>query len=178
MAEHPAEQAAEHPREVLPERKPMGGELIIPVVAFLFTLYYFWTIIDVPWIAQVSALFVGTILIVLLIVFFVRTVLQVRRGEADLSLHTMIEPVWFLPKRLGLLGLTIGYVLVIRWFGFTLTTFVFLLLAMLLLNNGRRFGLILAISTFCSIGGYLLFVVAFKTRFPAGPFEILMKGLS
>lgn len=168
---------AEHPREAVAERKPVGGELIIPVIAFVFTLYYFWTIIDVPWIAQVSAFFVGVILIFLLAIFFIRTGLQVRRGEADLRVHTLIDPVWFLPKRLGLLGLTIGYVLVIRWFGFTLTTFVFLLLAMLLLNNGRRFGLILALSTLCSIGGYLLFVVAFKTRFPAGPFEILMKGL-
>jgi hypothetical protein len=26
-----------------------------------------------------------------------------------------------------------------------------------------------------SIGGYLLFILAFETRFPAGPFEMLMK---
>lgn len=172
-----ADQPADNPREVVPERKHLGGELVIPVLALLFTLYYFWTIIDVPWAAQVSALFVGTILIVLLIIFFVRSGLQLRRGEADLRIHALIEPMWFLPKRLGLLGLTIGYVVLIRWLGFTLTTFVFLLLAMLLLNSGRRLGLIVLLSAACSFGGYLLFVVAFQTRFPAGPFEILMKGL-
>ncbi len=44
------------------EKKHVGGELVIPVAALIFTIYYFVTIIDVPWTAQVSALFVGTIL--------------------------------------------------------------------------------------------------------------------
>ena len=88
----------------------------------------------------------------------------------------MIEPRWFLPKRLGLFALTLGYVVVIRWGGFTLTTFVFLALAMLLLGDGRRKGLILALAAVLSIGGYLLFVVAFSTRFPEGPFEDVGQG--
>ena len=168
---------AEPSSDAKPEVKSIGGELIIPGAAFLFTLYYFWTIIDVPWIAQVSAFFVGTILLVLLAIFFVRSMLAVRRGEADLRVHTLIEPTWFLPKRLALLGLTLGFVVFIRWAGFTLTTFVFLSLAMLLLNNGRRARLIVALSAVVSFGGYLLFIVAFETRFPSGPFETLMKGL-
>ena len=166
-----------HPtRTKVPEKKPIGAELIIPGAALLFTLYYFWTIIDVPWIAQVSAVFVGSILVLLVVAFLIRTAFAVRRGEASLGLGDLIEPRWFLPKRLGLFALTLGYVVVIRWGGFTLTTFVFLALAMLLLGDGRRKRLILALSAVLSIGGYLLFVVAFSTRFPEGPFETLVKG--
>ncbi len=159
------------------EKRAIGGDLIIPVAALAFTLYYFITIIDVPWTAQVSAFFVGTILILLLLIFFIRTALSLGRGEVSLRIGEIVEPVLFVPRRIALLVLTIGYVLLIQWAGFTITTFVFLLLAMLVLNEGRKKGLILILSAVFSIGGWLLFIVAFETRFPAGPFEQLMKGL-
>jgi hypothetical protein len=159
------------------ERRNIGGELMIPIAAFAFTVYYFITIIDVPWSAQVSAFFIGSILILLLMGFFIRTALASRRGEVSLGLGGIIEPISFVPRRIALLALIIGYILLIRWGGFTLTTFVFLFLAMLLLNEGRRKGLILILSSVFSLGGWLLFIVAFDTRFPAGPFERLMKGL-
>ena len=53
----------DHEEQEKGERKSLGGDLILPIGAFIFTLYYFYTIIDVPRIAQVSAFFVGTILI-------------------------------------------------------------------------------------------------------------------
>src|SRR5690606_23167610 len=104
-------------------RKPIGGELVIPIAAVLFTLYYFSTIIDVPFTAQASALFVGTALILLCIVLFVRVVIGVRRGEASLAIGRLIEPASFIPKRLILLALTVGYIFFVPWLGFTLTTF-------------------------------------------------------
>ncbi len=159
------------------EPRSIGGELIIPVAALAFTVYYITTIIDVPWTAQVSALFVGGILILLLLIFFIRTAVSLGRGEVSLRVGEIVEPVLFVPRRIVLLALTIGYVLLIQWAGFTITTFVFLLLAMLLLNEGRNKRLILILSVAFSIGGWLLFIVAFETRFPAGPFEQFMKGL-
>ncbi len=159
------------------EPRSIGGELIIPVAALAFTVYYITTIIDVPWTAQVSALFVGGILILLLLIFFIRTAVSLGRGEVSLRVGEIVEPVLFVPRRIVLLALTIGYVLLIQWAGFTITTFVFLFLAMLLLNEGRKKGLILILSAVFAIGGWLLFIVAFETRFPAGPFEQFMKGL-
>ena len=158
-------------------RTPVGGELIIPAVAMLFSLYYLWTIVDVPFTAQASALFVGTVLIFLCIVLFFRTALAVRRGEASLGIGGLIEPRSFVPKRLILLGLTVGYILVVGWLGFTLTTFLFLACAMTLLNEGRNKGLIVALSAVLAVGGWLLFVVAFETHFPAGPFELLVRRM-
>ena len=159
------------------DKRHVGGELIIPVAALLFTLYYFTTIIDVPWTAQVSAVFVGSILSLCILIFIGRVILTVRRGEADFGLGRLIEPVNYIPKRIGLLVLTIGYIYIIHLGGFTLTTFAFLSLAMLLLNEGRRKGFILTLSAVLAISGWLLFIVAFETRFPEGPFEHLMKGL-
>jgi len=160
-----------------PEKRHIGGELVIPVVALLFTGYYFTTIIDVPWTAQVSAFFVGTVLSLCILVFLVRVVLMVRRGEADLGMGGLVAPLNYLPKRLILLGLTIAYIFFIRWGGFTLTSFFFLTLAMLTLNEGKRPGLILGLAATIAVSGWLLFIVAFETRFPEGPFEHLMKGI-
>lgn len=157
--------------------KQVGGELIIPVAAILFTIYYFSTIINVPWTAQVSAFFVGSILIVLCAGFIIRTAVQRARGEISLSIGKLIAPVAYIPKRLALLALTVGYIIVIPWTGFTLTTFLFLAASMLVLSEGKKKRTILILSAILSLGGYLLFIVAFKTRFPVGPFESMMKGL-
>jgi hypothetical protein len=158
-----------------PEKKHIGGELVIPVTALLFTLYYFSTIIDSPWTAQVSAFFIGAVLILLVSIFLVTSILALRRGEADLRMDTLLAPRSFVPKRLTLLALTLGFIVFVQWGGFTLTTFLFTTLAMLLLSEGRKLRLILVLCAVLSIGGYLLFILAFETRFPAGPFEMLMK---
>lgn len=160
-----------------PKKKSLGGDLILPIGAFLFTLYYFYTIWDVPRIAQISALFVGTILIFLLILLGVRVYKELKAGTADLGLGRLVEPRSFIPKRLALLGLTLGFIFFVDWLGFTLTVFVFLTLAMLLLSEGKKKGLAIGLAATLAFGGYLLFIVAFKTRFPAGPFEQLMERL-
>jgi hypothetical protein len=46
---------------------------------------------------------------------------------------------------------------------------------MMVLSGVQRITFILVLSTVLSFGGYLLFILAFETRFPAGPFELLMK---
>ena len=159
-----------------PTKRALGAELVIPVAALLFTLYYFWTILESPWTAQASAFFVGTILIVLVLIFIVLTFRWVARGDGDWSFHTLFEPHAYVRLRVALLALTVGYIAVISFLGFTITTFLFLVLAMLLLNRGRRARLSVALAAILSLGGYLLFVVAFDTNFPAGPFENLMGG--
>ena len=160
-----------------PEKKPIGGELIIPAMAFVFTLYYFWTILDVPWIAQVSAFFVGSILIALILFFVFKCTQKILSGEASLGIGPLFEPTPYIPKRLALLGLTVGFIFVVQYFGFTITVFLFLSSSMLLLSNGQKKTLIFSLSATLALAGWGLFIWAFETRFPAGPFETMMKGL-
>jgi hypothetical protein len=160
-----------------PARRPVGGDLIIPIAAVAFTLYYFASIIDSPFEAQVNAFFVGSILLALVAILLIKLGRALMIGEADLRLGGLIEPVGIAPKRLILLLLAIAYVMVIGWLGFTLTTFAFLATAMLVLNEGRRAGFALGLAAALSLGGYVLFIVAFQTRFPDGPFERLLGAL-
>ncbi len=157
-----------------PEKTHLGGDLVIPVAALAFTLYYFSTIIDSPWTAQVSAFFIGAILIGLVIIFAIKSVVSMQRGEADLRMDSLLAPRSYIPKRLALLALTLGFIYLVQWGGFTLTVFVFMSLAMLLLSDGRNKRFVFVLCAGLAIGGYLLFILAFDTRFPAGPFEQLM----
>lgn len=157
--------------------KAAGGELIIPIAAFIFTLYYFSTIIHSPWEAQVAAFFVGFILIALILIFFVKMGVMFGRGHARFDLRPLVTPWRINLKRLALFGLTLGYVLLIPYFGFTITTFLFLFSAMVLLQQRKRLVLAASLAVTISLAGYLLFIVAFGTRFPRGPFEELMRGI-
>ncbi len=159
------------------KKKGVGAELLIPVAALVFTLYYFSTIWNSPWTAQVSAFFIGTILIVLVAVFLIKTSVALLRGHAHLGIGDLLAPRTLMPVRIGLLLITLGYVILVKWGGFTLTTWVFLFGAMLILNRGQRKRLIAVLSGVLALSGYLLFIVAFETRFPRGPFENLMRSL-
>ena len=157
-----------------PEKKHIGSDLVIPAAALAFTLYYFSTIIDSPWTAQVSAFFIGAVLIALIGAFVIYSLLSIRRGEADLGFQRLTEPLSFMPRRAALFALTIFFIFFVEWGGFTITTFIFLSGAMLLLSRGRNWKFILALSAGLAIGGYFLFVYAFEVRFPKGPFELMM----
>lgn len=159
------------------KKKGAGAELLIPAAALIFTLYYFWTIWNSPWTAQVSAFFIGTILILLVVAFFLKTAVALYRREADLGIGELLAPRSLLPVRIGLLLMTLGYVIFVKWGGFTLTTWVFLFGAMLILNGGRRKRLVAVLSATLALSGYLLFIVAFETRFPRGPFENFMRSI-
>ena len=158
-----------------PVKKSLGGDLVIPVAALAFTLYYFSTIIDSPWTAQVDAGLIGAILIALTLIFIFRTALALYAGKADLGLGMLFSRDDIATGRLGLMAVTILYILIIEWGGFTLTTFAFLISAMLILTRGRNKTLIVTLSAVMSLGGYAVFIYAFDTRFPRGPFEALMK---
>jgi len=161
------------------KKPPLGSDLIIPAAAILFTLYYFYSILHTPWTAQVSAFFNGSILLILCVFFVAKVAVRVARGEATLGFATLIEPADIAPKRALLFLLTLFYIACIGWAGFTITTFAFLALGMLVLSGrGRRNTVfVLVLSALLAIGGYLLFVVLFERHFPEGLFEYAFKAV-
>lgn len=163
------------------EKKHAGGELIIPVVALLFTVYYLTTIWNSPWEAQVAAFLVASVLLALIVIYLIRTALELKAGKVSLAIGALIEPRWILPKRLAVIALTVAYLVAIDYLGFTLTSFLFLFVMMSVLGDAllepRRFATFAGVSAVLSLGGYFLFVVAFDTRFPNGLFEQFMSGV-
>lgn len=158
-------------------RRQLGGEMVIPVMAIAFTLYYFSTIWNSPWTAQVSAFLVGGILLLVCGIFLVRCALWLARAEGSLGFSNLINMDDIRTGRIGLIAATVGFCVLIERLGFTLSTFLFLLVSMTILAKGRRFGLILMLSGLIALVGWAVFILAFDTRFPRGWFEMTMKAV-
>ena len=158
-------------------RRQLGGELVIPIMAIAFTLYYFSTIWNSPWTAQVSAFLVGGILFLVSGIFVIRCVIWLMRGQGSLGFANLISMDDIRTGRIGLIAATVGFCLIIERLGFTLATFLFLLVSMGILAKGRRMGLILGLSALISLVGWAVFILAFETRFPRGWFETTMKAV-
>ncbi len=159
------------------ERRQIGGELVIPALAFGFTLYYIGTVLDSPWSAKVNAYMVGSVLVVLVLVFFARALRELLQGRATLGVSDLLAPYDILAKRLAFMAISLGYLVVIQWLGFTLTTFLFLAASMLVLGGGRRPVLCLVSAAVMASVALGVFVVLFEKRFPKGPIENLMATL-
>ena len=159
------------------ENRNLAADLVIPVAGILFTLYYFSTILDSPWTAQVSAFSIGSILLLLCTVFVIKTVVIGVRGHGYFRMDALFSVSDIYNGRLALFGLTVMYTIAIDYGGFTITTFMFLALAMLVLNKGRNKLGIAIMSGVMALGGWALFIYAFDTRFPRGPFEHMMRAL-
>ncbi|NNK78576.1 MAG: hypothetical protein HKP40_07675 [Litoreibacter sp.] len=148
---------------------------MIPVLGVLFTIYFFSTIWNSPWTAQVSTFLVGSILLFTCGLFFLRCFMLLRSGEANLGFGTLFTREDLSTGRYGLLATTVGYCVLIETFGFTLTTFAFLFLSMVILSKARRIVFTAMISAIMALGGWAVFIWAFDTRFPRGIFENFME---
>lgn len=155
----------------------VGGEMIIPVAALIFTLYYFYSIAESPWTAQVNAFIVGSILLTVVAVFFYTRIRMVMAGEATLGMSKLLEPRDLLKKRAVFVAFTLAYLIGMNWIGFTPATFLFIWGSMLLLSGGKRklyYGIIALIM---ALVAWSTFIVLFSKRLPKGVFEKFMAGL-
>lgn len=158
------------PRNILPD-------CIIPVMATVFAIYYLTTITEVPWISQASAIVVSTLLLLSIAAFVIRSYQRIKRGEEALFVNKELFSTNLNTnlKRLILLALTIAYVWLIDSWGFTVTTFCFVFLGIVLLSSLANWKNALLVAISCAVIGYVIFIYFFKTRFPAGPLEIWLK---
>jgi len=158
-------------------RRQLGGELVIPVLAITFTLYYFSTILNSPWTAQVSAFLVGGILLTVCGLFILKCVFMLMRREGALTFGNLVNYDDVRTGRIGLILATVAYCMLIESWGFTLTTFLFLMVSMGVLSKGRNLFFITGLSAAIALIGWAVFIWAFDTRFPRGWFETTMKAV-
>ena len=97
-------------------------------------------------------------------------------GKATLGMSNLWAPRAILWKRIGFIVLTLTYLVAINWFGFTLTTFLFLWGSMLLLCGGKRTVYHAVIAAIMALVGWAAFIALFETRLPKGAIEKLLAG--
>lgn len=153
------------------ERRPaLAADLVIPVLALAFTLYFLHSVRELDWEAKANGVIIGTILLTLVGVQAVRLVLATARGNADRGFAPLLSPREVLPKRLGMLAVTIIFVAAVPYLGLALGLFAALLAALLVMGvrGAKR---VFAVALGVAVVASLLFTVALDSGLPKGPVE-------
>lgn len=148
-------------------------ELIIPVTGSLYAVYYIVSVWNFPFQAQLSGVVLAGLFLFFALLFFLRTFGQIVTNRFDWRMAGLLGPTQEHRARAGFLVLVFGYLYLVPWGGFTLTTFVFLLVGSYL-SGLRPWSKALIFAAVGAIGGWVFFILILGTRFPQGPFEQLV----
>lgn len=154
-----------------PKGKPsVGADFVIPLLALAFAIYFFFSIADLAWEAKANGVLISTILVILVGIQIVRLGARALRGEGGLSLEAVLGPREALPKRVGLVLITVAFIAAMDWLGLTLALFIAMAAALYLMGLRkpmRVFWTAFAVAA-CA---YLLFIALLESDIPRGPIE-------
>ena len=151
----------------------LGADLVIPLLALGFAIYFFWSISDLAWEAKANGVVIGAALIALVVVQVARIALTVAQGRGDLRTDPLWQPGDVLAKRLGMVAVTVAFILLLQVLGLTLSLFSAMAAALWVMGV-RKPSLILGIAFGVAAAAYLLFIAALDAGFPHGPIEKLL----
>ena len=154
------------------EKTPLGADLVIPLLALGFAIYFFWSITDLAWEAKANGVVIGVALIALVLVQAARVALALARGQGDLRTDPLWQPRDILVKRLGMVAVTVAFILLLQVLGLTLSLFLAMAAALWLMGV-RRPPLVLGIAFGVAAAAYLLFIAVLDAGFPHGLIEKL-----
>jgi hypothetical protein len=152
-------------------------ELIIPVGAILFALYYLSTVWTLPFQAKVVGIYVSAAIGILSLILFVRFAGQIARGKKDFSFHGFFSDPVSESRRWGAMGATILFIALMPVTGFALTLFVYVLTLVLLVGGREKMKAALIISTSITAIAFAIFILAVKVRFPQSAVDEFLKSL-
>jgi hypothetical protein len=157
-------------------KEPLGADLVIPALALGFAVYFFLSIADLAWEAKANGVLIGTILVVLIGIQLARVGAELVKGNANLRLARLWQPREALPKRVGLVLITVAFIVAIRWLGLTLGLFLALFAALYLMGVRKPSHLAL-VPLGVAAAAYGLFIAALDSDLPRGPVEQLIAAL-
>ena len=157
-------------------KAPLGADLIIPVLALCFAVYFYFSIADLAWEAKANGMLIGAVLVVLIGVQLLRIGVKVSKGEGSLSFERLLAPREALSKRVGLVLITVAFMVALPWLGLTLALVLAMVAALYLMGVRKRSHL-----AWPSLGvaacAYLMFIAFLGSDIPHGPVENLIAYL-
>jgi hypothetical protein len=157
-------------------RAPLGADLVIPALALAFAVYFFFSIAELAWEAKANGVMIGAVLLALVAIQGTRIAMRIRRGEAGLGMSPLVQPAEALPKRVGLVLVTVAFIATLEWLGVTLGLYLALFASLWILGVRSRRALAL-VPLGVAAAVYLLFVALLQSDIPHGPVEVLLARL-
>ena len=155
------------------EKTPLGADLVIPLLALGFAIYFFWSIADLAWEAKANGVVIGVALVALVAVQVVRIGWAVAQGRGDLRTDSLWQPREVLLKRLGMVAITVAFILLLQVLGLTLSLFAAMAAALLVMGV-RKASTVLGISFAVAAAAYTLFIAVLNAGFPHGVIEKIL----
>jgi hypothetical protein len=159
------------PEPEAPEERPaLGADLVIPLLAAAFTIYFLVTSSSLVWEARANGTVIGVALLVLIAIQFARVGLRAREGRASLGLGELAERSPAQVQRLTLLLVLVVFVATVPWLGTTLGLFLVMIASMWTLGV-RRARSLLGVALGVAATVYVVFIAILQSRLPTGPVE-------
>jgi uncharacterized membrane protein YphA (DoxX/SURF4 family) len=160
------------------EKRPgIIPELIIPVGAIAFSIYYLSTVWELPFQAKVVGIYVATAIGILSLVLFIRFGREVIKGQKSLGFHEFLSDPVSEGRRWTVLAMIIGFILLMPVLGFVVTIFSFVLCTVIIIGGLERWKAALITATSMTIVAFLVFIVFVKVRFPTTIIDETLKGI-
>jgi hypothetical protein len=150
-----------------PERRALGADFIIPVLACGLTGYYLASTVDLVWEARATGFCIGLALLALCIAHCARLGLRIASGRGNFGLGELVRDDSFNRQRLGLLAMVLLYVVTIYWVGATLGLFLLLIGCMRLLGI-TRIRTLLSIAFVSAAFVHLTLITLLDSKLPRG----------
>lgn len=154
----------------------LGADLVIPLLALGFATYFFSSIEDLAWEAKANGMIIGSVLVLLILVQVGRIAARVVRGHATLGFDALFHPRELFLRRLGLVAITVVFMVTLPWLGLTLGLLVHMAAALYLVGV-RRPAVLAAVSGAVAASVYILFIAVLDSSFPHGPVENVLAPL-
>lgn len=159
------------------ERSALGADLIIPVLAAAFTIYFLVTTVEFVWEAKANGVVIGTTLLVLVAAQVVRSVVNVAHGHSHLGFGELAEISPQQGRRLALIAVLCAFVATVDLLGTSLGLFLTMIASMWILGV-RSIRRLLTVSLITSMTVYLLFFAFLKSRLPEGVVENAINAMT
>lgn len=152
-------------------------ELIIPVAAVLFGIYYLSTVWSLPFQAKVVGLYVASGIALLCLLLVVRFARELMSGKKSWSFHGFFADPVTEGRRWGVLAATCLFILLMPVLGFVVSIFLFVLSTVLLVGGLTRIKAALVVATSITVISFGVFILFVQVRFPLTAIDEYIKNL-
>jgi hypothetical protein len=160
------------------EKRPgILPELIIPVGAIAFAIYYLSTVWELPFQAKVVGIYVAAAIGILSLVLFIRFGREIITRRKSLGFHEFFADPVSEGRRWTVLAMTIGFIALMPVVGFVVTIFAFVLSTVIIIGGMERWKAALITATSMTVIAFLIFIVFVKVRFPTTIIDETLKGI-
>lgn len=159
------------------KRPGLIPELIIPVGAIGFGIYYLSTVWHLPFQAKVVGLYVASGIAFLSFILFIRFARQLVRRERSFGFAGFFSDPVSEGRRWGVLALTFGFILLMPVLGFAVSIFLFVFSTVVIIGGTRRVLAALLTATGMTVVAFAIFILLVRVRFPTSIVDETLRNL-